>query len=633
VTRRRPQTSISLFPFLAVLVCAMGALILLLLVMTRRIRHEQFRVDAAPTVVVQPEYSPPDRSLELASLESEQIRVSHDLLELKRQAVELESSIADQQQVVAGLREQYTAMRETLLRTEGMPAPSRITDLQQHISNLRSRQVELRQRLDEQEQRLLAKQLRLKTITETSAAAEQRLHIVRSALVALRRQAHEAQQKTESAGTETIVEFTNTAGTTRTPIVVEVNKSGYTILPAGIVIESKDMEGFPVSDTPLMAAILAVHRERARDSVTSQPYVLLLVRPDGSEAFYPAQGILANEKIHFGYELIGADQVISPGESVPTEIAAANTAMAEAFRRREKIYANLRYIAQGIPPERSETPPDPSRRGLTIRSDGTVQSGAQASGHRASSQNFAGGVAPPPGFYERRAAALAAEAVAREKKRPASEAPATNSPATNSPATNSPLAAATAGEPPLTAEEQFAAMLSASPSAETKSATRRQLLAPAAPAKTLAPAQITDAATSTPGNSTLDLSRVDKDVLDRLQSAVKASRSYATPVGIAVFLDEHHMTVGQQPAIPVTPDSLPAALSDLLQNADTEVNDARKSPHEEVIPVVKFIVSPGGERWRIPLAGSLKQLGIPSASIYELSPHIETTVAPGKAGW
>ncbi len=93
------------------------------------------------------------------------------------------------------------------------------------------------------------------------------------------------------------------------------------------------------------------------------------------------------------------------------------------------------------------------------------------------------------------------------------------------------------------------------------------------------------------------------------------------------------MTVGQQPAIPITPDSLPAALSDLLQNADTEVNDARKSPQEEVIPVVKFIVSPGGERWRIPLAGSLKQLGIPSASIYELSPHIETTAAPGKAGW
>ncbi len=39
---RRPRTanSVSLFPFLAVLVCAMGALILLLIVTTRRIRSD-----------------------------------------------------------------------------------------------------------------------------------------------------------------------------------------------------------------------------------------------------------------------------------------------------------------------------------------------------------------------------------------------------------------------------------------------------------------------------------------------------------------------------------------------------------------------------------------------------------------
>jgi hypothetical protein len=39
--RRRHKNAISLFPFLAVLVCTMGALILLLLVTTRRIRNDQ----------------------------------------------------------------------------------------------------------------------------------------------------------------------------------------------------------------------------------------------------------------------------------------------------------------------------------------------------------------------------------------------------------------------------------------------------------------------------------------------------------------------------------------------------------------------------------------------------------------
>ncbi|MEJ7593780.1 MAG: hypothetical protein WKF77_19755 [Planctomycetaceae bacterium] len=379
--------------------------------------------------------------------------------------------------------------------------------------------------------------------------------------------------------------------------------------------------------------------------------------------------------------------------------------MAEAFRRREKIYANLRFIAQGVPPQRTEAPADPSRRGLTIRSDGTVRSDSRAAGQRASSQNFAGGVAPPPGFYERRAAALAAEAVAREESRrgtgtpestsdgfadqfaeryarsaesgsaeqggsrfsqmPASRDP--QSPPRNSaPATDEisastepvlgsnertenmlfgnvgqpvvPKSAATTskgsvGEAPLTAEEQFATMLSGTPSTAPPSSAPRHFQMPSASGAVPSPSQTGAPVDEVPGSPMLDLSRVDKDLLSRLPSTKKTSKTYATPVGITVFLDQHHMTVGQQPTILVTPDSLNSALADLLQNVDTEVMDARKSPREEVMPVVKFIVSPGGERWRIPLAGSLKHLGIPSASLYELSPHIETTAAPGRASF
>ena len=40
MTTRRVGNPVSLFPFLAVLVCAMGALIFLLLVVTRQIRAE-----------------------------------------------------------------------------------------------------------------------------------------------------------------------------------------------------------------------------------------------------------------------------------------------------------------------------------------------------------------------------------------------------------------------------------------------------------------------------------------------------------------------------------------------------------------------------------------------------------------
>ena len=710
MTRRRPQTSISLFPFLAVLVCAMGSLILLLLVLTRKIRHEQYGGDTPAAVAVAPAVVYPDRSPEIAALEAERSTVSSDVLRLQQQADELEQAVAQRQTTIAGLRQQFAELEGTLQTAETTPDKTSIAGLQNQIAELRSKQVVLRKRLDEQEKHLLAKQLQLKAITEATVATQEKLHAVNSSIVALRKQVQDAQQTHASAGTETLVEFTNTVGTTRTPIIVEVTKEGYRIQPTGIVIESKDMEGFPISDTPLMAAILAVHRERAKGSVTSQPYVLLLVRPTGSEAFYPAQGILANEKIHFGYELIPADKVIATGESAPTEVAAADAAMAEAFRRREKIYANLRFIAQGVPPQPTEAPVDPSRRGLTIRSDGTVRAEPRMADHRAGSRNFAGGVAPPPGFYERRAAALAAEAVAREKSRrgsgthepsadgfadqfaehyaqsarsgiaeqsrveqggsrfsqmPADRGP-HSQPQNSAPATAESLTSAepafgsnertekmlfrndgqpvvsesapsapnaSDGEPPLTAEEQFATMMSGSPSTGPPSSAPRHFQMPSESGTAASPSQTGEPATAVPGNPMLDLSRVDKDLLSRLSSTKKSSKSWATPIGITVFLDQHHMTVGYQPSIPVTPDSLNSALSDLLRNVDTEVMDAKKTPHEEVLPVVKFIVSPGGERWRIPLAGSLRHLGIPSASIYELSPHIETTAAPGRASF
>ena len=176
-------------------------------------------------------------------------------------------------------------------------------------------------------------------------------------------------------------------------------------------------------------------------------------------------------------------------------------------------------------------------------------------------------------------------------------------------------------------------MIAGSPNPESQSATARHFQMPSTAKGGESPSQTGEPATDVPGSPMMDLSKVDKDLLSRLPSTKKPSKTYATPVGVTVFLDANHMTVGQQPAIPVAPDSLNKALADLLQNVDTEVNDAKSSPREDVMPIVKFIVSPGGERWRIPLAGSLRHLGIPSASIYELSPHIETTAAPGRASW
>ncbi|MCA9109748.1 MAG: hypothetical protein KDA52_07360, partial [Planctomycetaceae bacterium] len=67
---RQTEHTVSLFPFLAVLICAMGALILLLLVTTRRIRYQQAHanvqvleepaVEVKSTIISVPQLLAPD---------------------------------------------------------------------------------------------------------------------------------------------------------------------------------------------------------------------------------------------------------------------------------------------------------------------------------------------------------------------------------------------------------------------------------------------------------------------------------------------------------------------------------------------------------------------------------------------
>ena len=118
------------------------------------------------------------------------------------------------------------------------------------------------------------------------------------------------------------------------------------------------------------------------------------------------------------------------------------------------------------------------------------------------------------------------------------------------------------------------------------------------------------------------MSRIDPDLIRRLQSGGRPSGSLSTPVGITVFLDEHHLTVGQQTAMEVTRDTMDQALATLLTGINREVEDVRRDPQEPLMPIVKFIVSPGGEKWRIPLAKALKDIGVHSATVFELTPYM-----------
>lgn len=98
-----------------------------------------------------------------------------------------------------------------------------------------------------------------------------------------------------------------------------------------------------------------------------------------------------------------------------------------------------------------------------------------------------------------------------------------------------------------------------------------------------------------------------------------------------VFIDERHLAVAQQPAVEIQPDQLATAEAALFRGINNELLDARHSPRDDLLPVVRFVVSPGGERWRMPLAKSLKQAGIASVTQYELTPYMLPGTTSGYA--
>jgi len=141
-----------------------------------------------------------------------------------------------------------------------------------------------------------------------------------------------------------------------------------------------------------------------------------------------------------------------------------------------------------------------------------------------------------------------------------------------------------------------------------------------------------DNARNGPGQVTPGQPRIDRETLRLLNGpAPRSNSSLKVPVGIVVFIDERHLAVAQQPAVALPSDDPLVAEAALLQGINQEIQDARRSPRDDLLPVVRFVVSPGGERWRLRLARSLKHAGIASVTQYELTPYMISSDATGRA--
>lgn len=320
--------SVSLFPFLAVLVCAMGALIFLLLITALRIRNEDARraalafEESQTTVAAASEIVVPAKPVAPPIDPNDELRAAISQREAQRSTR------------LAALNQQAARLRR--LREEA-------AESQRIESQALSQAERVRGTTAEQ----------LAAIKEISAERHQiaaQLHDVQEQLVIAQEQAAQASSKF------VVVPFDGQNGTTRRPILIECTADGLQFIPEGIVLGAGDVEGFPLSVNPLLSGARALVEYWATvDQSTgteNQPYVLLLVRPEGAASFYAAQKLLSNLEQQFGYELIEAHVDLALPTADPQAIAACRSAVDELLRRREQVVAavtNAREVGDPLP--------------------------------------------------------------------------------------------------------------------------------------------------------------------------------------------------------------------------------------------------------------------------------------------
>ena len=267
---RKPETRVALFPFLAVLVCTMGALIVLLVLVV-----QQARVQAVEIV----RSEPVDDSAAQAAAQRRQEQ---------REDLIWRSEILEQQR-----GEKTTELADRRLA---------LSHLEEHLNQMES-----------QWQKLLEER---KAFRALSSPNQDTLDKSRRQLAQLQAQiAHTQEQLTNSReklqqrpASYAIIPYHGPQATQRRPLYVECTSTGLIIQPEAIVLTPEDLAGPTGPGNPLAAVLRAKREYYRRVGDTEEPYPLIVVRSDGILAYGAARRSMQGWDDEFGYELVAAER-------------------------------------------------------------------------------------------------------------------------------------------------------------------------------------------------------------------------------------------------------------------------------------------------------------------------------------
>ena len=263
---KKNAASVSLLPFLAVLICTMGALIVLLVLVVQQAR-------------AQIEDDSQQQAAEWEKKKQEHEQQLRDLEDLQWRSKILEGE------------------RETLLG-QSSRGREELDYLEQRIRNLEQKQRQLLAEAKTIEQ--LKQNQKPDDDPVKLASLQQQIAQEQAANENLRREI--AQRKPSF----TLIPYDGPNGTKRRPIYIECRADGVILQPEGMKFFPRDFSGPLGEGNPLNACLQAVRRHwrELRQEGQGDPYPLLVVRPDGVGAYLQARRGLKDWDDEFGYELI-----------------------------------------------------------------------------------------------------------------------------------------------------------------------------------------------------------------------------------------------------------------------------------------------------------------------------------------
>lgn len=271
--RRDDQLAPALFPFMAVLLCLIGALVLILSITVTN-SHASARKDAEMVFA------------EMEGRENLAESISEGLLNTREAS-----------------KQELEKRREALQHVED------------HLRRLQEELTSLHDKLKRLESEDFSDQKEQNAVQEQADALRRQIDAKKAELAAQ----VDALKKKKPAFA--IIPYSGRNGTSRRPIYLECRADGIYIQPEGVLIEPKDM--FPPGPSNPLASALRMLRNRYEESDRAQglaqqaPYPLLMVRPDGVETYAIARKAIESWDDQFGYELIDAEMELAFPPSVP----------------------------------------------------------------------------------------------------------------------------------------------------------------------------------------------------------------------------------------------------------------------------------------------------------------------------